>query len=164
MNPNPINNRDCAGIAPLLPRLADGDLSLAEQAAMEAHLGECFRCRDEAGALLAVGTQLRHCAPSPAHLPSGAAVAERIRELERRRPLFGLSSLLPRAAWGGLAAASLAGLVLAAALHHFGSLSREGEPRVSAPARTAAAPVLFLVDDETSGRRVVLSSGRGARP
>jgi anti-sigma factor RsiW len=164
MNPNPINDRDCAGMAPLLLRLPDGDLLLAEQAALEAHLGACPSCREEAAALTGVGAQIRECAPNPGRLPSGAVMAAQIRELDRRRTVLNLSSLFPRAAWGGVAAASLAALWFAAGLHRLAGASHEDAPRPTIHARVTPAPVLFLVDDETSGRRVVVSMGRGARP
>jgi anti-sigma factor RsiW len=163
MNLNPITDRDCAWAASLLPRLPDGDLSLQEQAGVEAHFGRCARCREEAAAYSGVGAWLRDGAPSPGHLPSGAVMAARIQEMERRRPLFSSGFLLPRAAWGGLAAAALGILVLAFGLPRFSGFARDEEPRPTAAPTRAASPVLFLVDDETSGRRVVLST-RSLRP
>jgi len=100
----------CDQTAPLLARLADGDLGEDERAAVAAHLDACARCRAEMEAQQAVATVLgaRPAAPVPAGLAARIAA-----EIALESGWFGVADWR---GWSFRLAPLAAGLVLAAFL------------------------------------------------
>jgi predicted anti-sigma-YlaC factor YlaD len=148
----------CRQVRDLLPGLADRDPKPGETAAVEAHLEACPSCSREAREFLVLGDVLRQQRPPEVPLPSGEAAAARILERERAaRRSAGLA--LPR--WQtGLALAAIA----CAAVFAFRPAVRQHAPPAGAgdvshaPVMAAEEPLpaLLVVDDEWTGRQVLL--------
>jgi predicted anti-sigma-YlaC factor YlaD len=151
---------ECHRIAHLLPALPDGDLDPAEAAEVQAHLEACPECRADAEAMLRVSELLRQDPVANIVLPDGADAAAWILEQDAARPH-------PWWRWPGIrwapglavATAALAAVLLGGPLrfHH-----REGPKpgdHTTAPAAPANEPLpaLVVVDDEETGRQVLLA-------
>ena len=136
-------------------RLPDGDLTGEEREALQEHLDLCPACREEARAIRRLSGLLRQDPEPDAALPSGERVTRWVleREAARARPSEWGS-------WRGLAMAP--GLALAAvAIALWAGPPREEPIAPSAvPEETAASPALpalVVMDDERTGRTVVLA-------
>jgi hypothetical protein len=102
---------ECRRIIRLLPRLPDGELSPADAALVQAHLGACDACRREADAFLGLGKLLRARTAPEAALPTGAEAVARIldREQSKRGRASGRSHVPRAARWAmGITLAALA--------------------------------------------------------
>jgi predicted anti-sigma-YlaC factor YlaD len=151
---------DCRRVAPQLPELPDGDLPPDEAEAVRAHLAVCAACRAEAEAYHRLGTLLAEEPEPRAVLPSGRQVATWVLEREAARSRA-WSAWLPAAlAPAALAVALVVALVVALLLPRYGASERDptGSPATPATVFADDAPVaLVLVDDERTGRQVVLA-------
>jgi anti-sigma factor RsiW len=131
-------NDPCEKVRPQLQALADGELTPGAVASAEAHLSQCPACRREAEDLARLSALLaEHPAPG-AVLPAGAVVAAQI--VQRSRVRRGLR-------WAPVGI--LATAVLAAAF-------RPAAPPVLAPVSPAEPAFLLVLDDERTGRAVLL--------
>jgi hypothetical protein len=137
----------CKDAMKLLPGV--GDVGPAD-GAVERHLAVCAQCREEAEALRGARAALRRelFTVDAAGLPSGAEVVRRIAAMERARPVRTPSFAWPPA----LAAAGLAAAVLAAVVFR-----PPGPEPMAGPAADAPA-ALLIVDDERTGRRVLVGA------
>ncbi len=135
----------------------DGELDVVESQALERHLSACSTCRREAN-LLAGITQAVRADPAPAvPLPSGPQAVAWLREEERRSATRSRGWLLAAPA---MAASALA--IWAVTANRETRLAPQ-LPLASAyqapPSRTdlAAQPLLVVVDDERTGRQVMIA-------
>jgi len=128
----------CDRTAPLLARLADGDLGDDERAALAAHLDGCARCRAEADAQHAVAAVLgaRPAAPVPAGLAARIAA-----EIALESGWFGVADWR---GWSFRLAPVAAGLMLAALL--WGG-------RTAAPAAEPSGSLTPIVETWLMGER-----------
>jgi len=146
------NESGCA-LAARLPALHDGELDAAAAAEVQAHLDGCEACRQEARALLRMRELLRHEPLPHVALPSGAQMATRILEQEAARAPEPEHWL--RSAWRpGLA---LAAVALVAALIRTPTTEVPAPPPSQAPAVEASLPALVVMDDEQTGRQVLMA-------
>jgi anti-sigma factor RsiW len=159
---------ECEWVEQRLPE-RDGALSPGQSARVEAHLAACARCRREAEALRALGPLLREPPCPDDAVPSGAQLAAWVLEQDRARAPQGPAAWAARFGvrpWAvAPAALGLAALLCAAVL-----LPRPqpgGTVRPVAPAMAESAPpTLVVMDDEATGRQVLLApapAGRVAR-
>jgi len=128
----------CDRAAPLLTRLADGDLGDDERAVLDAHLDGCAQCRAEMGAQQAVATVLRG---RPAAAVPAGLTARIAAEIALEAGWFGVADWR---GWSFRLAPLAAGLVLAAFL--WGG-------RAAAPAAEPAGSLAPIVETWLMGER-----------
>lgn len=140
---------------PLLPGLPDGELAPEMQQAVRAHLEACEGCREEAESFRSLGRALRAASPPAGELPSGSQAVDWIlrQDATRSRPWWSAAGAFRPSAALGLAMAGA--LVVMVARWELGPTPRT-RPAASAPA-PQALPALIVVDDEQTGRQVILA-------
>lgn len=144
---------DCDTMRPLLQASQDGELLPVESARLQSHLATCQACAREARELQSLTGFLRNELDPEVPLPAGAAIVGRILERPVRpawRPRFGAFAVPALVA---LAAVALILPRLVDPLPHSGI--RPGPP--VAVMETAHVPELVVLDDERSGRQVLLA-------
>ena len=145
------NHPECRDAERLLLALPDGELDPREAAELQTHLDVCPRCRVEAENLRRFRDLLRAEPRPDVPLPSGAEMLDRVRRHARRSPWS-----VFRPAW--LAPAFALGLAaLAISLQMRPHPARGPHPPVAESAQPGPPPALFVVDDERTGRQVLLA-------
>jgi anti-sigma factor RsiW len=144
----------CSRAGALLSARPDGLLEPAADAALARHLEACEACAREAAAQAGMARAFRKD-PLPAEaLPCGAAAAIWVLEQEAAR------ARARRLVWTRRTLVTLPLTAVLAVLLVFGP--RAGAPpeqnATGAPPKTAPLPALVIVDDEDTGRSVVLAS------
>jgi len=144
----------CDRTAPLLARLADGDLGDDERAALAAHLDGCAQCRAEAGAQQAVVAVLRARPEAPVPMGLAARIAA---EVTLEAGWLGVANwrgwsfrLAPVAAGLMLAAFLWGGRVAAPAAEPAGSLAPIVETWLMGEADGLPATSVFWQEDITA--------------
>ncbi len=146
----------CRALAPLLAAAPDGDLAPPDRTRLESHLEVCLACRTTLRQLQEAGTMLRGEPLPRVVLPSGEQMAHRILEREAARawrwPAW------PPLAWLSCAAVLVATLLLAVPRDHSPAGNPEGAagPAPVPTREQEAQPTLLVVDDEETGRQVLL--------
>lgn len=159
--PTRIHHWDCYHVKPLLPGWPDGELAPAVREAVEAHLEACERCRSEAVSYRMLGRALRADPAPAANLPSGTQAVDWILRQEERRARPGWISLVSGGRFGlALGLATAAVWVTLVARFDLGSPQRRAVPSLSAAPE--ALPALIVVDDEQTGRQVLLGPDRAS--
>ena len=143
---------ECRGVERLLLALPDGELAPPEAAELQAHLDACPRCRAEAESLLRFRDLLRAEPLPDVRLPSGAELLNRLQHRQRRRTPWSVF----RPAWLAPAVAlGLAALTVSLQLRPHPT-SGQRIPVVEG-VQPGPPPALFVVDDERTGRQVLLA-------
>lgn len=145
----------CRGAARLLTRLPDGNLSPRESAALQSHLDACPGCRREARQLRRIRELLRDEPLPDVRLPAGAELARALMAAERVRshPARG-----PARAAAALALAGALSLALLVAAPFRSGTRRQPGPALEPP---TSPSILVVVDDERTGRQVLLTPAAG---
>ncbi len=123
---------NCEHVLALISARIDGELSPADEAALEAHLAECPACAATAEAFELQDAEMRHAFDERRH--QAGAVAERVADRLPRRPAGRWKRLRRRArpfAFGAAVAAAVLGLAWLLGVH-------SNPPPVSAPPAPAA--------------------------
>jgi hypothetical protein len=139
-------------VARLLPGAADEERAVPDAARLAAHLAECASCRREAERYRALAERIGEEPVARAILPGGEQVTRWILEREASRAPVSLSwrmIAMPMVALGAAVA-----LVLVPRDREPNPASEPPPPTVSTQA--ALPPQLVVVDDERTGRQVVL--------
>ncbi len=134
----------CAGLAAALVLAADNELSTAEWRAVERHLPQCPVCRVQWAAFSYLDRRLLECRTEFNESPPNPAVRARLVSALRNRDHEGWRVRLPRLGKWRWAAASFAGLSLAALIAWTTLVPRNSKPRDlerrdAAPVSAAAA-------------------------
>jgi len=143
---------NCEGWRELISRAADGTLGPSDEARLQAHVSECPACAAESRADGELRLLLRRD-PLPLteiSLPSGQDIARTIREAEapaHRRPVR------PVWGWAGALTATAAAVLLIVGR---GPAPNAPSPLQSPPAVTQPASGFWIVDDERTGRDVIV--------
>lgn len=146
---------DCRKVMALLPGLPDGELPPEVLAAVDAHLDACPVCRAEAAAMRQLSAVLREEPLPGVELPSGVRVAAWVLEADAQPSRPWWRSLSLRWAAGGLAALGAAAVLVLVRPNL--SPPRPRVPPAVQPVPEEALPTLVVVDDERTGRQVVLA-------
>lgn len=153
----------CSKVQRLLPGLADGDMEPVLFRRVQEHLEGCPACREEAESYRKLQGLIGGDPVPEAPLPNGREAAAWIlrQDVERRRPGW-LRFAGPRVVYGaaGLALATVVAGVLGVAPGG----KRSPAARSGVPAPEAPLPALVVVDDEETGRQVMLAPSLAAAP
>ena len=142
----------------LLPALPDGALNAADAAALEAHLAVCPSCRAEAGATFRLAEAVRADPLPGVSLPGGSQAVSWILQQDAVRTAH---RSWHRLAWApGLAVATVAVTALLVVGAPRGPRAVQPDPTSSValmqPSAQEPLPALVVVDDERTGRQVML--------
>jgi hypothetical protein len=146
--------RACAPFAGALSRMRDREVCGSEREALQEHLRVCAGCRRAAQADRLVAASLQTDPLDASELPSGEAAAAWILNREPVRRGAPRRFLAPGLALGLAALVAFAGQGV---LSGRGSSGETAIVQAPHPGSEEPLPALVIVDDERSGRQVMLA-------